>query len=407
MPFFPLIAPSTSTSPYLLASEPNVRFTSIVTVGDALPGGGVFGGIPDGLGAFDNGDGTITVLVNHELRESAGIVRDHGAIGAYVDRLVIDKTTLAIVSSDDLIQSVQLWNDATDSYFSSSTNVFNRLCSSDLPEVSAFYNAASNLGTQTRIYLTGEESGSEGRGFATIVTGANAGTAFELPSLGNLSYENAVANPFAQDKTIVAVTDDGLNGQVYLYIGQKQATGSEIAKAGLTNGDLYGIKVSGVIDEVNGAPANGTFTLQEMGAGGDVSNLTGAQLDAESEAEGVTSFLRPEDSAWDPQHPNVLYFVTTNSFTGNSRQYQATFIDITNPQLGGTIVAVLDGSEGQKMFDNISVADGKVILQEDPGNQSYVAKIWSYDIASDTLTQIAGFDPALFTSGAPGFITQD
>lgn len=60
--------PSTSISPYLLASEPNVRFTSILTVGDAIPGDGVFGGIPDGLGAFDNGDGTITVLVNHELR---------------------------------------------------------------------------------------------------------------------------------------------------------------------------------------------------------------------------------------------------------------------------------------------------------------------------------------------------
>ena len=398
--------PSTSASPYLLAVEPNVRFTSVVTVGDALPGGGVFAGIPDGIGAFDNGDGTITVLVNHELGNTAGIVRDHGSIGSFVDRLVIDKDSLEVVGSDDLIQTVQLWNDATDAYFSGTT-AFTRFCSGDLPEVSALFNSASGLGTQGRIYLTGEESGVEGRAVATLVTGSGVGTAFELPALGNMAFENVTANPLAQDKTIVALTDDGTNGQVYIYIGQKQSTGTEIDKAGLTNGDFYGIKVGGITDEVNGSPVGGTFSLQEIGPGGDVGNLTGAQIDAESELEGVTSFLRPEDSAWDPDHPNVLYFTTTNSFTGNTRLYQATFTDITNPALGGTIVAVLDGSEGGKMFDNLSVADGKVILQEDPGNQGYLAKVWEYDIASDNLVQVAGFDPALFGPGAPGFITQD
>jgi len=398
--------PSTSTSPYILAAEPNVRFTSIVTVGDALPGGGVFAGIPDGIGAFDNGDGTITVLINHELGSTAGIVRDHGSIGAFIDKLVIDKATLEVVGSDDLIQTVNLWNDATDSYFTGTT-AFGRFCSGDLPEASALYNQASGLGTQIRIYLTGEEVGPEGRAVATIVTGANAGTAYDLPALGNMSYENVVANPLAQDKTVVALTDDGTNGQVYIYIGQKQAAGTEIEQAGLTNGDFYGIKVSGIADETNGSPVNGTFTLQEIGVGGDVSNMTGAQIDAESEAEGVTSFLRPEDSAWDPDHPNTLYFTTTNSFTGNSRLYKATFTDITNPALGGTIEAVLDGTEGQRMFDNITVADGKVILQEDPGNQSYIAKVWEYDIATDTLSQVGTFDPAQFTPGAADFITQD
>jgi Ca2+-binding RTX toxin-like protein len=398
--------PSTTTSPYLLAAEPNVRFTSIVTVGDALPGGGVFAGIPDGIGAFDNGDGTITVLINLELGNTSGIVRDHGSIGAFIDKLVIDKATLEVVGSDDLIQTVNLWNDATDSYVTGTT-AFGRFCSGDLPAASALYNDASGLGTQVRIYMTGEEVGPEGRAVATIVTGANAGTAYELPALGNLSYENVTANPLTQDKTVIALTDDGTNGQVYIYIGQKQSTGTEIEQAGLTNGDFYGIKVSGIADETNGSQVNGTFTLQEIGVGGDVTNMTGAQIDAESEAEGVTSFLRPEDSAWDPDHPNVLYFTTTNSFTGNTRLYQATFTDITNPALGGTIVAVLDGSEGGKMFDNITVADGKVILQEDPGDQSYIAKVWEYDIASDTLTEAGTFDPAQFTPGAADFITQD
>ena len=77
------------------------------------------------------------------------------------------------------------------------------------------------------------------------------------------------------------------------------------------------------------------------------------------------------------------------------------------PLLGGTIVAVLDGTEGQQMFDNISVANGIVTLQEDPGGQDYLAKVWQYDIAGDTPAQVANFDPAKFTPGAPGFITRD
>lgn len=407
--------PSSSTSPYLVSPEPNVRFVSIVTTGDALPLNGVFGGIPDGLGAFDNGDGTITVLVNHEYGPTAGLVRDHGSVGAYIDRIVVDKTTLTVVSSDDLIKTVQLWNDATDSYFSGTT-AFNRFCSADLPATSALFNAATGLGSTAQIFLTGEEGGPSGRAFATIVTGVGAGTAFELPFLGNLSFENVVANPLAQDKTIVAVTDDTGGGQVYFYVGQKQATGSEIEKAGLTGGEFYGLKVTGTLLEANGAAANGSFTLERIGdsVAGGISNMTGDQIQAESVTDGITGFLRPEDLAWDPDNPGVAYFVTTNSFSANpattpTRLYKIEFTDIANPQLGGTITAVIDGTEGYDahMFDNLSVANGKIIIQEDPGGQAYIAKTWEYDIATDTMVQIANFDPAQFTPGAPGFITND
>ena len=397
------IGPSTTTTPYLIASLPNVRFTSIVTVGDRLPDGSLFAGKPDGIGAFDNGDGTITVLVNHELGSDEGIVRDHGSKGAFVDRLVIDKVTFKIVASDDLIQSVRLWNDATDAYITSTT-AFDRFCSSDLTAPSAFL--AGSLGTTARIYLTGEES-TGGRAFGTVVTGANAGTAYELPFLGNMDFENVVANPFSQSKTIVALTDDVMGGQIYFYVGQKQSTGTEIDKAGLTNGDFFGLKVTGIATEVNGSPANGRFTLQEIGPGGNVSNMSAAQIETESDAEGVTAFLRPEDCAWDPDNPNVLYFTTTNNFTGNSRLYKATFDDVTNPQSGGTITAVLTGGEGHRMLDNLTVANGTVILQEDPGSNARLAKVWLYDIATDKLTQLANFDPARFTSGSSGFITSD
>jgi len=37
-----------------------------------------------GLGAFDNGDGTFTVLMNHELGATSGVARAHGGKGAFV-----------------------------------------------------------------------------------------------------------------------------------------------------------------------------------------------------------------------------------------------------------------------------------------------------------------------------------
>ena len=46
--------------------------TALLTTGNHVNGYRMVG-IPDGLGAFDNGDRTITVLMNHEIAPSCGI----------------------------------------------------------------------------------------------------------------------------------------------------------------------------------------------------------------------------------------------------------------------------------------------------------------------------------------------
>jgi hypothetical protein len=79
--------PSSSASPYLVPVAPGVVTRSILTVGDSVnnkPGSTApyrMVGIPDGLGAYDNGDGTFTVLMDHELPANAGVVRAHGERG--------------------------------------------------------------------------------------------------------------------------------------------------------------------------------------------------------------------------------------------------------------------------------------------------------------------------------------
>lgn len=48
----------------MLPALPVVKTESILSVGDSV-GGYRMVGIPDGLGAFDNGDNTFTLLMNH------------------------------------------------------------------------------------------------------------------------------------------------------------------------------------------------------------------------------------------------------------------------------------------------------------------------------------------------------
>ncbi|MBY0425654.1 MAG: hypothetical protein K2Q22_08470, partial [Cytophagales bacterium] len=197
---------------------------------------------------------------------------------------------------------------------------------------------------------------------------------------------------------------------VYFYIGNKTNTGTEIEKAGLVGGKLYGVSVSGMFIEANTTPGVGNgfaFALADLG---DVSAMTGAQLNTASDNKGVTKFLRPEDGDWDPNHPNDFYFNTTNSVNNPSRLWRLRFTDINNPELGGTATAVLDGTEGQQMLDNMTMDNyGNIILVEDVGNNAILGKVYQYNIASDKLKALGQHNPSLFTGGTtnPSFITQD
>ncbi len=109
--------------------------------------------------------------------------------------------------------------------------------------------------------------------------------------------------------------------------------------------------------------------------------MTGAQLDAKSVELGVTSFARPEDGSWSRKDARSFYFNTTGSFTGVTRNWHLT-----------------------------TTGRGQLILQEDPGNQAYIAGVYrAKPSASGPVApvKVLSFDPALFTPGVDGFITKD
>jgi hypothetical protein len=412
VPSAQLSGPSSSQSAYVLPSAPNVRTAALLSVGDSVNGYRMVG-IPDGLGAFDNYDGTFTLLMNHELGSSAGVVRGHGSKGAFVSKWIIHKGTLAVLSGSDLMQSVYLWDTTTQRSFPGpSTFAFNRFCSGDLPAVTALYNPETRLGTRERIYMHGEEGGATGYQMGSVVTGPNAGKSYVLGKF-NLStngsgltgvgaWENALASPYPQDKTVVIGNSDGGTGimtnALAVYVGTKQAAGSEVDKAGLTNGTLKFVNVAGNPLEIVNTSTRAT----------NITSGTRFTLSGTSS----TTFSRPEDGAWNPLNSNEFYFVTTDRLdnvtdglgtqTGQTRLWRLTFDSIKNPDLGGKIDLLIDGriEGGQKvnMFDNLTVngKTGNVILQEDVGGAAHNGKIWQFNPSTRSLLLIAKHDPDRF-----------
>ena len=433
------IGPSTRAAPYIVPSRDDVSTVSVLTVGDSVnnkPDGATayrMVGLPDGLGILDNGDHTFTLFMNHELAPTAGVPRRHhggdaSGRGALVSQWQIAGAGhptlpfLTVLEGRDLIETVRIFDAATRTYRAplpnpvagSGEDDLNRLCSADLPAASAF--ASNGLGTTDRIYMNGEESGSEnGRAFAHLVTGALAGTAFELPRLGDAAWENVVAHPFPQVLTVVMLNDDRSPGQVYMYVGAKldqaaNASATPVDLAGLNNGELFGISVTGFAAEPSaGIPSGTRFSTASLG---DVTAISGPQLEAQSNALNVTKFARPEDGQWDPGNPRHYYFATTGQQGAGStvvtRLWRLVFDDHTNPTQGGFIEMVLDGTEGIRNLDNITIdGGGNVYLQEDLGGVPELSRIWRYNIATDSLIEIASNSAEYFTSGSANFQTID
>ncbi|MFM8437025.1 MAG: esterase-like activity of phytase family protein, partial [Candidatus Kapaibacterium sp.] len=85
--------PTSTQGPFLTPVASGVRLTSIITVPDTTSAGYQAAGIMDGTGAYDNNDGTFTMLVGHEIVAGLGAVRAHGQNGAFISRWVIDKSS--------------------------------------------------------------------------------------------------------------------------------------------------------------------------------------------------------------------------------------------------------------------------------------------------------------------------
>jgi Bacterial protein of unknown function (DUF839) len=403
--------PRTTVDPYVIPLNPtDVQIKSLLTVND-LPTGGTtpydMVGIPDGLGAFPDGSGKVTMVSNHELTNTVGIARANGKIGTFVSRYTLDPATYDVTDGADLIPAP-----ASLDYSGTPAVAFSRFCSGDLASPNALYNYSTGNGYNGRLYFAGEESNVEGR---LVGHDPVNGDAKVLTAPGWMAWENfLLADTEMSDKTIGIGNYDVAGGIDYIYVGTKTNTGSKWDKAGLTNGTIYGFKVAGTATDALFRSSFGKNNPQTFSLTTALPATTGAAEQAAGIAQGALQLDRTEDGAWDPSNPNDYYFVTTGSTPatpthGRGGLWRMRFVDRTNPSLGGTLTLLLDGTEPGPLWmpDNFTIdSAGHIVLLEDPGADNYVARVFAYDIATQVLRPIATFDPALFAPG-PTLLTND
>ncbi|WP_455211515.1 alkaline phosphatase PhoX [Kaarinaea lacus] len=415
-------------------------------------------GMGDGIGVYSE-DNKIIAVMNHELSESQG--------GAFISKWTLDSNTHAVTAGERLSKEIFFYNkknsaQAGMSGYEKANGVISRLCSADLPSPTAlaYTENGKHYGTNETIFFSGEETNTsftssesrQGRAFAHMLSGDFTGASYELPAMGRMAFENIVLNPYSQKKTIAVLMDDAKNkthttpwdelsivdkeliklnppSELYVYIGEKQSGGNHpLERAGLTNGYVYGVRVldgqcatddaicrSTPNAEVRNIWLQGNeltaFELRKIDV--PINDEDGHLFQLEAYKNGITQFLRLEDGAWDPRpgHENDYYFVTTDYFKGNSRLYKLTFNDISQPEQGGVISILINGNREQEplvMMDNITVDPwGRIFIQEDPGKDSRLAKIWMYDTNTGDIKEIAKHNPKFFDkdAGSSDFLT--
>lgn len=379
-----------SVTPSLLFTNrdiPNIEMYRLISSDDVLPQSPsfVFGGSADGTGLVKNGDGTFTLLTNHEDNFS-------------VSRVTLDKTFKPVKGEYIMNSNAGIW----------------RLCSGTMakPEEHGF----------GPYFLTCGESGEESMTHAispyanpvvdTLTTEANSYTLAK--GLGKWSAENAV--PLHKDaypnKTVIIIGDDDsgpAGGQLAMYTS---TTGD------LQNGNLYILKLkSGEYRETK-MKVNGVSHPFEFVQVPNHRSLTGAQINTFSQNVNAVRFGRVEDVDYRKGSADAsreIYFtVTGQDFTGvnadSSRTKYGRVYRIKldkNNELAGTIECVLDGddksaSNGARTFydvDNICVTNDYVYVQEDPngyapsGNPSrHDSRIYMYDIESKEFFTVTELD---------------
>jgi hypothetical protein len=424
---------ATSVKPYVEPVGAQYQVRALFSVDDKVPLlGGAAGqqyrmvGIPDGLGAHGNGDGTSTLFMNHELgftTLSEPVVGGPMNRGAIVSQWILDadgdpvagrRAYDRIYAENTLLGPAPVVGNEAQM-----PRQLARFCSGFL--------AGTANGFDRPIYLTNEESGGaesfDGRGGQSVAIFDNE--LHTLPKLGRYNKENSVVQPTQGTRTVILPTEDGpatLDNQLYMYVGTKDrsANATVLARNGLDNGKLYVFR--SLDPELN---SERTFTSGSVTGKWveipDAQDLTDTQLEAASDAAGAMTFVRPEDGAFNPNNPNEFFFDTTGSSSGADdgvnelgRLYSLR-LNNSDPLKPATLSIVYNadtivaaGGDIAISPDNIGVSGRYLMINEDGTTESRLVmaakgrdgSIWRFDLVKDrvgvdasTATRVAQLDP--------------
>ena len=427
---------------YILSTNSAVDLKTLALTADTITGTQLRG-IPDGMGAYKNETGGISLLTVHEVSSYSTLAQqsksDSAVWGTSITKMNISPSVKKVTRASEFLNKVSFYNYTTGQYQDTpiggapagTTKGFDwnisRFCSATLVQAGklSYKSDGVTYGYNAPIFLSGEEDGDSGyaRGFAFDMNG----NGIQLPRMGTASWENLMPNLKPGKNTVVLGSEDGSasDSQLFMYVGTKTATGTFADKAGLTNGDLHVVSIPDIANDTAFRNTVGKNKAVEVKFNKTIWNDNMANQQKDHAAQG-TEFSRVEDGEWDPNNPNVFYFVTTESSkyptstTPNpatptvSRDggalWRLTFVDGQNPTLGAKIEMLLDGSEAPYLSkpDNIAVThNGIILVQEDPGGNDALARIVAFRPSDSKMAVISQFNKDYFVKGASNFMTND
>ena len=425
---------ATSVKPYVEAVGGEYTVRPLFSVDDKVPLlGGAAGqqyrmvGIPDGLGAHPNGDGTSTLFMNHELNANAlsePVVGGPKNRGAIVSQFVLNASGDPIAGRrayDRVYQEDTFVGPAPDA--TNATRALARFCSGFL--------AGPQHGFDRWIYLTNEEEQAaantfDGKGGQSVAIFDNELHA--LPALARYAKENTVVQPDQSTEAVIFSFEDGpatLDSQLYMYVGKKDrsAGASVLERNGLADGTVYVFRSLDLSRNSERTFRSGSVTGEWVPIP-NAENLTDVQLEAANDAVNAMTFVRPEDGAFNPNDRNEVFWVTTGSSSGADdgvnelgRLYSLRLHpgNVTKPATltivynADTVVAA--GGDIAISPDNVDASDRYLMINEDGTTESRLVmaakgrdgSIWRFDLRkgpvhgigvdASSATRIAQLDP--------------
>ena len=99
---------------YVVTANDAATVNQILASGDSLGGSAKWQGIPDGMGAVKNPNGTVSVFVNHELATSDPFVakteRAYGGYGSTISKVTTNAAGTAVTKIEDAIKKVAFYD---------------------------------------------------------------------------------------------------------------------------------------------------------------------------------------------------------------------------------------------------------------------------------------------------------
>ena len=388
---------------------------SLLTIGDYLPSrdsrfmdqGYQPAGALDGLGAYRLDEGTVRVLVNHELTGTAGYPYrlDNGTTltGARISFLDVDRRTLQVLNGgiaygtihDRQGQVVETGFQVNE--VSRTGQGLSRLCSSQLIGKSTFNFVDT-------VYLTQEElSDPLGHPYGGTVWALDVErrTLHAVPAMGRMAGENTTPLSGPSDSVALLIGDDtspqtdevesfgqeaGLHtspdhlvaAPLWLYVGQKNAstkpfppgidpaTATFLNRNGLLVGQLYYFVAEHEVRTVaqfngTGSTLTGTWkkieVLDRTKAGkkgyDPLGYKTGWTLRREAKAGGAFQFSRPEDVSTHPSIGTRAVLASTGRdtvFPGHDAWGTVYQIDVDLERMKATLTILYDGDDAGGRF---------------------------------------------------------